>query len=92
LAGTYDPGAARIEINPGVNRGRVIDLVRKQHGVDLDPDEVILWIFFHELGHHAEAERIRKKGLNPMKFELSQNFAERFAFEKFKIQKNMWRC
>jgi hypothetical protein len=67
IPGSYGEGV--IALDPDADKERIVRTIRRRHGLEIRSDEVFVWIFYHELGHHVLGS--------------DQAKAERFAFDKF---------
>ncbi len=46
-----DTGVKHIDLNPHLDREAVARQIREIHGIDIEPDEIYYFIWFHEIGH-----------------------------------------
>ncbi|MCX5884613.1 MAG: hypothetical protein NT096_01650 [Proteobacteria bacterium] len=67
IPGTYE--ATEIELDPEMDKEHLAWVLMFRHGIAIDPEDVPIWIFYHELGHHLKGK--------------SEWEAERFAMEKY---------
>lgn len=83
----YDPEEQAIELNPNLDRERLARVISERNGVRLEPGEVILWAFLHELGHHKRRRArsgVLNAALNPSgENQLEDWLAEQYARKRF---------
>ncbi|MFP4194296.1 MAG: hypothetical protein ACLFRO_05075 [Desulfobacterales bacterium] len=56
--GTYNGGS--IDLNPHLNRAKVAERIKEQQGIEIEPEEVYYWIWFHEIGHAVHEKETRE--------------------------------
>ena len=58
IAARYDPEEKAIEIDPGIDREKIAGVLFRRHGIAVKPNEVFVWLLYHELSHHSRRERL----------------------------------
>lgn len=72
ILGYYDKKDDSISLNADIDRGRVACELSRQLGIDIKPDQIYIWIFFHEIGHFKS---------------LDESGADAYANKRFKAWK-----
>jgi hypothetical protein len=48
----YDPAEKEICLDPNADVEHLSGILTRRHGIRVEPGEVHLWLFFHEVRHH----------------------------------------
>ena len=58
VVAAYVPEEKAIELDPNIDRERIALLIGRRHGIAVEPGEVFVWLFYHELSHHLRRQRL----------------------------------
>lgn len=56
----YADSKRQIDLNPHIDKKKVAGQIREAQGIDIEPEEVYYWIWFHEIGHIVHEEETIK--------------------------------
>jgi len=69
-------GEEEIILDPDADVKRLAGLISRRNGVRIEPEEVFVWLFLHEVGHHVRRHVYQPSNRDPWEEKKAEEFAK----------------
>ncbi len=69
-------GEGEIILDPDTDVKRLAGVISRRNGIRIDPEDVFVWLFLHEVGHHVRRHVYKPSNRDPWEEKKAEEFAK----------------